>query len=65
VAGVAGVAAQAFESAHEARAQRSRLVGLPVRHARLIGREQAIADVTRALGDAPIVTLLGPGGLET
>lgn len=55
--------AQAFEPAHAARTDRRRLVGLPVRHARLIGRERAIVDVTRALGEAPVVTLLGPGGI--
>ncbi|MBB3261677.1 putative ATPase/DNA-binding winged helix-turn-helix (wHTH) protein [Paraburkholderia bannensis] len=39
------------------------LNGLPVCHAPLIGRDEAIADITRALKGAPIVTLLGPGGI--
>ncbi|SOE95737.1 Predicted ATPase [Burkholderia sp. D7] len=40
-----------------------RLNGLPVWHAPLIGRDSAIAEITRALNGTPIVTLLGPGGI--
>jgi predicted ATPase/DNA-binding winged helix-turn-helix (wHTH) protein len=36
---------------------------LPVCHFPLIGREEAIADITHALKDTPIVTLLGSGGI--
>ncbi|MGF6768764.1 putative ATPase/DNA-binding winged helix-turn-helix (wHTH) protein [Paraburkholderia sp. GAS199] len=39
------------------------LNGLPVCHTPLIGREDATADVVRALEHVPIVTLLGPGGI--
>ncbi|NPT53749.1 ATP-binding protein [Paraburkholderia elongata] len=41
----------------------TRLNGLPVCHAPLIGRDGAIAEITRALNGTPIVTLLGPGGI--
>ena len=41
----------------------ARASGLPVCHAPLIGRDSAIADITRALNETPIVTLLGPGGI--
>ncbi|MFM0056228.1 winged helix-turn-helix domain-containing protein [Paraburkholderia phytofirmans] len=37
--------------------------GLPVCHAPLIGRDEAMAEITRALKGTPIVTLLGPGGI--
>jgi predicted ATPase len=37
--------------------------GLPVCHAPLIGRDGAMAEITRALHGTPIVTLLGPGGI--
>ncbi|MGF6933475.1 putative ATPase/DNA-binding winged helix-turn-helix (wHTH) protein [Paraburkholderia sp. UCT70] len=37
--------------------------GLPVCHTPLIGRGEAVADVTRALKRTPIVTLLGSGGI--
>ncbi|WP_144149109.1 winged helix-turn-helix domain-containing protein [Paraburkholderia sp. BCC1884] len=37
--------------------------GLPVCHAPLIGRDDTIAEVARALDDTSIVTLLGPGGI--
>jgi predicted ATPase/DNA-binding winged helix-turn-helix (wHTH) protein len=41
----------------------TRLSGLPVCHARLFGRDQAITEITRAMKTAPIVTLLGSGGI--
>lgn len=41
----------------------ARRTGLPVCHAPLIGRDDAIADITRALKGIPIVTLLGSGGI--
>lgn len=37
--------------------------GLPVCHVSLYGRDGAIADITRALQETPIVSLLGPGGI--
>ncbi len=40
-----------------------RLARLPVCHTPLIGRDEAIAEITRALKGTPIVTLLGPGGI--
>jgi predicted ATPase len=41
----------------------ARQSSLPVCHAPLIGRDGAIAEITRALDGTPIVTLLGPGGI--
>ncbi|MFM0026923.1 winged helix-turn-helix domain-containing protein [Paraburkholderia madseniana] len=41
----------------------TRVSGLPICHAPLIGREGAMAEITRALNGTPIVTLLGPGGI--
>jgi len=37
--------------------------GLPVCHAPLIGRDDAVTDIVRAVNVTPIVTLLGPGGV--
>ncbi|RKE35746.1 putative ATPase [Paraburkholderia sp. BL23I1N1] len=41
----------------------ARRTGVPVCHAPLIGRDSAMAEITRALNGTPIVTLLGPGGI--
>lgn len=41
----------------------ARVSSLPVCHAPLIGRNGAMAEITRALNTTPIVTLLGPGGI--
>ncbi|MFM0206556.1 winged helix-turn-helix domain-containing protein [Paraburkholderia sediminicola] len=51
------------EAVQGVQAGAARLNALPVCHAPLIGREGAIADITRALSGTPIVTLLGPGGI--
>jgi predicted ATPase/DNA-binding winged helix-turn-helix (wHTH) protein len=41
----------------------ARLSDLPFCHAPLIGRDQAITEITRAMKGSPIVTLLGSGGI--
>ncbi|MFP3562786.1 ATP-binding protein [Paraburkholderia sp. SIMBA_030] len=51
------------EAIHGGQAGVARLSGLPVCHAPLIGRDGALAEITRALNGTPIVTLLGPGGI--
>lgn len=47
----------------DGRSWAARQSGPPVCDAPLIGREGAIAEITRAVNGTPIVTLLGPGGI--
>ncbi|MGF6574806.1 putative ATPase/DNA-binding winged helix-turn-helix (wHTH) protein [Paraburkholderia sp. GAS333] len=53
----------ARDMATTARARPSRSSGLPLCYTPLIGRDDAIADLSGALKATPIVTLLGPGGI--